>query len=185
MITTKTDKTEMTGAEPDAAKPAATDTTPVDPTATTPATTTAAADDQPSAEPSGAATDVAAEARAEAKSYRLKLRTAETLRDDLASKLAALQMAEVNRILAEGASPGLPISGAVKPDAFWRSDVTLDDVLNDDGTVNSEKVRKAAKTAAELFGIPYRLPGPYSPNEGHINEPGHGTGWSRAFEPAD
>ncbi|MFC0359523.1 hypothetical protein ACFFHC_06915 [Kytococcus schroeteri] len=81
---------------------------------------------------------------AEAAKYRRKLRDAEAERDALAGRVEALQRAEAERMAAEHMS---------KPNALWAAGTDLADLLNEDGTVDAERVSQAASKAISALGL--------------------------------
>lgn len=97
--------------------------------------------------------------RREAK-YRRQLRDTEAERDTLRSTVETLQRAEAERL-----------SSLDKPAALWAAGTTLADVLDDDGTVDPEKVKAAADAAADALGAAPRSGTP-RPDR---TQGGHGT----------
>ena len=79
----------------------------------------------------------------EAAKYRLRLREAEAERDALAGRLEAAQRREAERLAGELSQPG---------DLWLLGNVTLTDLLTDDGEVDPAKVQAA--TAAVLDARP-------------------------------
>ena len=85
--------------------------------------------------------DVAA-LRKEAANHRKKARAAEQERDALASRVEALQRAEVERIVATKADNYMPFAD---PADFWRGDgVELAALVDEDGNLDAAKVREVA-----------------------------------------
>ena len=91
----------------------------------------------------------------EAAKYRRRLRAVEAERDQLAQRLEAMQRAEVDR-QAEAAQ--------LKPAALW-SAAQLADLLNEDGTVDTDKVDTAIQAARSVLGLPQPKHN-YVPREG-------------------
>lgn len=120
-------------------------------------------DEQPEREPRGA----------EAKRYRLKLRETEAERDALTEHLTALRRASVDD----------KVKGhKITPEGFWASGVQLEDLLDDDGHLDADKIKTAADTAAETLGLErIGTRGPYVPKEGNITNPGKSVNWEAAF----
>lgn len=77
-------------------------------------------------------------ARREAANYRTKLRAAETKATALRDQLVTLTLGEGNVTLT----------------ALQAAGVNLDDLIGDDGTLDTDRVREAADTAREALGIP-------------------------------
>lgn len=72
----------------------------------------------------------------EAAKYRRRLRETEAERDKAVERAAALERAEVERsVTGEG--------GLANADDFWLAGVSLDDLRNEDGGLDSEKVEQA------------------------------------------
>lgn len=88
--------------------------------------------------------DAVAKARREAASYRTKLRETEQARDAAHGTVTALrrQVAE-HMAAAEG----------IKPDALWAAGYTPDDLANDQGGIDAEKVADAVSHTRERLGI--------------------------------
>jgi hypothetical protein len=76
----------------------------------------------------------------DAAKYRKRAQAAEKERDRLAERLQVLQRTEVQRLAAEHLADGADL---------WRDGATLDDVLNDDGDVDADKVTELAKGLLE------------------------------------
>lgn len=94
-------------------------------------------DDVSSEEPSDDETDPVAALRRESAKYRTRARDAETERDQLQAQVEAMQ-----RRAATQAAQGP--SGLASGDDLWRdSDVQLDDLIGDDGTINQDKLAEA------------------------------------------
>lgn len=86
--------------------------------------------------------DVAA-LRKEAASHRRKARAAEAERDALAGRVEALQRAEAQRVAGMISEGFRPLSD---PSDLWRAEgVELSAMLAEDGTVDPERVREAAR----------------------------------------
>jgi hypothetical protein len=115
---------------------------------------------EPAVEPAAASplTDVSADApepddtpempargtAAEAKRYRLKLRETEAERDRLAALVERHRRADVERALSE--------SKLADPADLWRDGLTLDELLDDDGSIDDTKLADAV--AAVLAAHP-------------------------------
>ena len=111
------------------------------------------------ADPPVAATEPAGDAVAEPGGERAKLPREQRYRiernearaevERLGATVEALQRAQVEALL-----------GGLNPNVFWRSDVTLADLLAPNGTVDEVLVADAAHQARELFGIKAMQPVP-------------------------
>lgn len=119
---------------------------------------------------------------AEAAKYRTQLREAERQRDALAVRIEAFQRAEVLRLAADLAQP---------EDLFTVGDVTLTDMLDDEGGIDAEKVsaavadllesrpglhRQARHPAAQRYPNFGQSGGPYR------NGSGNSLTWSQALK---
>jgi len=80
-----------------------------------------------------------AKLRTEAASYRRKLREAESERDAVRLRLDAIESREVERQAGER----LADAGDI-----WRAGVTIEDLRDDDGALDAERVRDAVKRVA-------------------------------------
>ena len=80
----------------------------------------------------------------EAAKYRRRLRAVEAERDELTQRLEAMQRSEVERQAA---------AAQLRPAALW-SAATLPDLLNEDGTVDADKVDAAIAAARDVLGLP-------------------------------
>lgn len=107
--------------------------------------------------------------------YRIQLRETEAERDQLAAKVEALQRAEAERLAAKVIQ---------KPGALWATDTSIADLLADDGTVDPQKVTKAATAAQQTLGLATTRPGGYVAREGtSLHESStSGSAWERAFK---
>ena len=128
--------------------------------------TEAAADDQP--QPDN-------KAGKEAARYRTRLRETEAERDALAEKVTALRRAAVDdRVKAH----------KVPTEGFWASGVTLEELLDEDGNLDDEKVKAAADQAVETLGLErIGTRGPYVSKEGNVTSPRATPSWEAAFGP--
>ena len=80
----------------------------------------------------------------EAARYRVKLREAETERDELATRLANMQRSQVDsHITAMG----------IKPAAVWASGVELADLLDENGVPDEKAIADAITVARNTLGI--------------------------------
>lgn len=73
----------------------------------------------------------------EAAKYRKRLRDTETERDTLRGRVETLQRAEIERLVT---------GKLADPSDLWRDGAQLDDVLDDDGNVDSDKVNDLANS---------------------------------------
>ncbi|TQO20327.1 hypothetical protein FB472_1958 [Rhodoglobus vestalii] len=83
-------------------------------------------------------------ARKEAAKYRERLRTVESERDTGNATVESLRRQIID---------GHITSDGMKPSAVWATGHTVADLLNDDGTVNTEAVNDAIKETRETLGI--------------------------------
>ena len=95
------------------------------------------------AEPEAAAEDAEPQSRREAR-YRVQLRDTEAERDALAARVETMQRAEIERLAADVIA---------KPAAVWASGIAVAELLDDAGLVDPDKVKAAAHTARETFGL--------------------------------
>ncbi|WP_412148725.1 hypothetical protein [Curtobacterium flaccumfaciens] len=93
----------------------------------------------------------------EAKRFRTQLRSAEAERDTLAGRLETAHRTMVESIAAKSLA---------KPEALWKAGTKLEDLLDDDGNVDADKVTEAAANAVEELGLAKRLNGPIVPGQG-------------------
>lgn len=109
--------------------------------------------------------------------YREQLRATEAERDTLRNTLESMQRREVERVAAEH---------LVKPSSLWTVGVELDNLLDDDGTVDPEKVRATAIDARQQHGLEdpkaSKLRSPVVPREGNGNTKGPTNSWADAFK---
>lgn len=73
--------------------------------------------------------------------YRRELRETQAERDELRTTVETLRRSEAERL-----------SGLAKPAALWAAGATLDDVLDENGNVDPDKVKVAADAAADALG---------------------------------
>jgi hypothetical protein len=111
----------------------------------------------------------------EAAKWRKKLRGAEAERDDLATRLEAVQRQQIEKIL---------VAAHVKPPAVWAV-AELGDLLADDGTIDAAAVEVAITAAREQFGITPISTGNYVPGigSGNLRAPRRLDQWTEAFKP--
>ncbi|BBY91334.1 hypothetical protein MGALJ_10030 [Mycobacterium gallinarum] len=76
----------------------------------------------------------------EAAKYRRRLRDTEAERDRLTDRLTTLQRREVERLAADHLADGADL---------WRDGAQLEDVLDDDGDIDADKVTDLARTLLE------------------------------------
>ena len=124
----------------------------------------APADDQPQPEN---------KAGKEAAKYRTRLRETEAERDALAEQVTALRRAAVDdRVKAQK----VPVEG------FWASGVTLEELVDEGGHIDDEKVKVAADQAVEKLGLErIGTRGPHVPKEGNVTSPRPTPSWEAAF----
>lgn len=104
-------------------------------------------------------------AASEAAKYRTQLRATEAERDTLTSRLEAAHRTMVESIAGKSLA---------KPEALWASGVQLQDLLDDDGNVDQEKVAEAISKASDELGLMKPANGPVVPNQGKQPERGAG-----------
>lgn len=113
-------------------------------------------------------------ANTEAARYRVQRNQARAERDAAIAQVQALQRSIIDS-LCENA--------AVQPRALWLT-TELSDLVNDDGTVNTEAVSAALGRARDELGIPLPVKGAYVPNAGKMpTTPPATDRWSDAFSP--
>lgn len=95
-------------------------------------------------------------ARKEAANYRTRARDAEAHAEALQARVEALEWAELERHLPAGA-PNL--------EGLQKLGLELDEVKDDDGNIDPEKVHEAVTAASELVGVSLS-PQPRMPLEG-------------------
>ncbi|QZT56758.1 hypothetical protein [Mycolicibacterium austroafricanum] len=109
--------------------------------------------------------------------YRERLRETEAERDQLRATVETMQRREVERLAAEH---------LVKPGSLWTVGVELENLLDDDGAVDPEKVRAAALDARQQHGLEdpqaARKRQPVVPLEGRGNTKGGSNTWADAFK---
>lgn len=110
----------------------------------------------------------------EAAKYRTQLRESETAREDLAARVEKMQRAEAERLA------GTTIE---KPSGLWATGTTLEDLLDDDGEVDPDKVTAAATAASEQLGLTKPPRGPIIPSQGQVPDftPDPTKNWEGAF----
>lgn len=125
--------------------------------------------------PEGRAGEPETRANAEAARYRHRLRETEAERDRLADQVTALRRAAVDdRVRGH----------KVPVDGFWASGVTLEDLIDEDGNLDDEKIEAAADTAVEKLGLErVGTRGPYVSKEGNVTSPRITPSWEAAFGP--
>jgi hypothetical protein len=106
--------------------------------------------------------------------YRLQLRDTEAERDQLRSTVAALQIAEVERLAGKSIQ---------RPSALWSADVELTSLLDDVGRVDPVKVDAATQQAQKTLGLAPTRPAGYVRGEGQVvGQPTAGNAWEGAFK---
>ena len=169
-----------------------TDTGQTAPASTTPATTTPAtpAPDDADATKIDGTRGIAADpgdrpddtpdgdtSNSEAARRRKELQTARAERDALTNIINNMRRAEVERIAA----------GIIdKPAALWKLDINPDDLLTDQGTIDTDKATQAITDAAATYGLTpaerIRTPAP-DPTQGRVpqGEQHHGDRLAEAL----
>lgn len=111
----------------------------------------------------------------EAARYRHRAKEAEARAEELAGQVTALRRAAVDDRVK---------SHRIAPEGFWASGVQLEELLNEDGHIDDDKVRTAADNAAETLGLQrIGTRGPHVPKEGRTTNPSGSQGWKAAFAP--
>lgn len=112
---------------------------------------------------------------AEAARYRTRLRDTEAQRDALTEQVTALRHAAVEDRLK---SHKVPTTG------FWASGVQLDDLLDEGGNLDDDKITTAADNAVETLGLErIGVRGRHVPKEGNVTSPRASKSWGAAFGP--
>ena len=112
---------------------------------------------------------------AEAAKYRHRAKEAEAQRDALAEQVTALRRAAVDAKVK---------AHRIAPEGFWASGVTLEELLDEEGNLDEEKVKAAADAAVETLGLErIGARGPYVPKEGRTTSPRPTQSWESAFSP--
>ncbi|MFJ4220631.1 hypothetical protein [Curtobacterium luteum] len=131
--------------------------------------TTATDDEQQQQQPVGSG-------NAEAAKYRRELRDTQAELATVKEQLTTMRRAEVER-LAEPEG----VNGA----ALWASGVELDDLLNEDGTPNTDAVTAAVTSARTAFGIQAKPSTSSAEGQGTVGEsitgPKEQAGWAGAL----
>ncbi|MGG7307549.1 hypothetical protein ACQXVK_10195 [Curtobacterium sp. AB451] len=113
---------------------------------------------------------------AEAAKYRRELRDTQAELATVKEQLITMRRVEVER-LAEPEG----VNGA----ALWASGVELDDLLNEDGTPNTDAVTAAVSNARTAFGIQGKPATSSAEGQGAVGEsitgPKEQTGWAGAL----
>lgn len=111
----------------------------------------------------------------EAARYRTQLRAAETERDSLAATLRTARQEMVEGVVE-----------LQKPDALWAAGVDVDDLFDDQGRMDRDKIRAAVTEQSDRLGLAKvrRPPRPdRSQGLGH-SDSGSGEGWGNAIKKA-
>lgn len=112
---------------------------------------------------------------AEAAKYRHRAKEAEAQRDALTEQVTALRRAAVDEKVK---AHKVPVEG------FWASGVALEDLLDEEGNLNDDKIKTAADSAVETLGLErIGARGPYVPKEGRTTSPRPTKSWESAFGP--
>ena len=115
-------------------------------------------------------------ANSEAAKYRTQLRAAEAERDTLTGRLEQAHRTMVETIASKHLA---------KPEALWMSGAQIEDMLDGDGNIDSEKVTAAVVDIKERFGLQKPLYGPIVPDVGKTPtyRPSMKQGFADAFGP--
>ena len=105
--------------------------------------------------------------------YRKQLREAEAERDSLRDAVTSFQRSEIERL-----------TDLEKPAAIWATGVTVDELLTDEGQIDSDKVRVAVQVARDELGVrpPARAPQPNPAQGAGGNGQGGSNPWVDAFK---
>ena len=117
----------------------------------------------------------------EAAKWRRQLREAEAERDTLRGRVEAMQRSEIER-LASGR--------LAKPESLWAAGAQLADLLDEQGSVDPEKVEEAVTSAVDSLGleqVPSHLRpesrGAYVPSEGRdTGRPSASADWQKLLQ---
>lgn len=89
--------------------------------------------------------DESTKAGREAAKYRRRLRETEAERDSLTEQVNTLRRSVAEQIAAT--------SGMAKPEALWIGDAVVEDMLDDDGNVDRDRVLAACDDVSARFGL--------------------------------
>lgn len=103
----------------------------------------------------------------EAARYRKRLRDTEAERDALSARLETMQRHEAERLASKVLAKG---------SALWAGETKLDDLLDDDGNIDPQKVTDRAEEVREEFGIARARRPLVVPMEGYSPAVPHSTG---------
>lgn len=116
----------------------------------------------------------------EAAKYRRRLRDTEAERDALKDQLTTMRRQAVDQAVAEH---GRGVTSA----AMWAAGVEVDELIGDDGSIDTTKVLDAIESTRTTLGIASMPAGPSSDGQGNtgvlIHQPGSASGWVDAFSP--
>jgi hypothetical protein len=143
------------------------------------------ADDQPDQDPDASEDQGADEAddpaiakvRREAASYRRKLREAEAERDALRTRAEALERQEVERTVTDG------VHALTEGRDLWTAGVTLDDLRNEEGALDPEKVNAARDRVLEEHPH-WRRPAPDFDSGARESAPAGGLDFAKSLREA-
>lgn len=111
-------------------------------------------------------------ASGEAKRYRLKLRAAEKERDELAELLGRTRQAIVT---------GATEAAGLTQRHIAAAEISVENLLTDDGLIDADKLADAVNAAVAEFGI--RRPPAPNPQQGRPGGPAHDkASWSQALK---
>jgi hypothetical protein len=110
----------------------------------------------------------------EAAKWRVKYREAEQHNAALTSQLDAVRRDQINAHV---------VAAGVKPDAFWASGVTVNDLVTEAGGIDATKVGEAVAGVRERFGIDKRSPSMSGLSSGAMNRPPPRDTFRDAFVP--
>ncbi|MDV6291501.1 hypothetical protein [Rhodococcus aetherivorans] len=110
----------------------------------------------------------------EAAKYRRRLRETEKQRDALQEQVSALRRAAIDTDVQR--------THRMKPDGFWATGITVDQLLDDDGNIDPAKVAANAADAVQRLGVQQQGRN-VVPREGANPRPRGGDRFTEAFTP--
>ena len=110
----------------------------------------------------------------EAAKYRRRLRETEKQRDALQEQVSALRRAAIDTDVQR--------THRIKPEGFWATGITVDQLLDDDGNIDPAKVAANATDAVQRLGVQQQGRN-VVPREGANPRPRGGDRFTEAFSP--
>lgn len=113
----------------------------------------------------------------EAKRYRLRLREAEGTLGEIQGQLDGIQRQVIGQLVEAECQ--------ISPEVLFAAGATVADLVDDDGTVNRDKVRQAGDNAARSLNVARSPRSPrHDPRQGDPGAaPAKRGGWEAAFKP--